>query len=470
MFLVETLPTTSLQSQSLIPNPPIMQNPRQLAFLALRDIHRRGAFTDVALDRVLRTTKLNSADRRLVTDLVYGTVRRSRSLDALIDQLGKKKAHQQPPDLRTILHIGLYQLRYQERIPPSAAVNTTVELAKENGFKGLAGVVNGLLRQYERLATSSGEPLQLPVEPVERLGVLHSFPDWIIQIWLEQLGVEETEQLCEWFNQSPTIDLRVNTLRVSIEDVETAMQSAGVDVRRVPQLPQALRVVGGTGAIQQLPGFSEGWWTIQDSSAQLVSHLLNPQRGDVVIDACAAPGGKTTHIAELMADEGKIWACDAKASRLKKLKENAQRLQLKSIQICTGDSRNFSQFTNSADSVLLDAPCSGLGTLHRRPDIRWRITPETVHELSILQGELLEQAATWVKPGGVLVYATCTLHPQENEGVIQPFLERNPHWQIEPPVPHSPLSAFSMPQGWIKVLPHQHQMDGFFMVRLKLDR
>jgi 16S rRNA (cytosine967-C5)-methyltransferase len=447
-----------------------MQNPRQLAFLALRDIHRRGAFTDVALDRVLRTTKLNSADRRLVTDLVYGTVRRSRSLDALIDQLGKKKAHQQPPDLRTILHIGLYQLRYQERIPPSAAVNTTVELAKENGFKGLAGVVNGLLRQYERLATSSGEPLQLPVEPVERLGVLHSFPDWIIQIWLEQLGVEETEQLCEWFNQSPTIDLRVNTLRVSIEDVETAMQSAGVDVRRVPQLPQALRVVGGTGAIQQLPGFSEGWWTIQDSSAQLVSHLLNPQTGDVVIDACAAPGGKTTHIAELMADEGKIWACDAKASRLKKLKENAQRLQLKSIQICTGDSRNFSQFTNSADSVLLDAPCSGLGTLHRRPDIRWRITPETVHELSILQGELLEQAATWVKPGGVLVYATCTLHPQENEGVIQPFLERNPHWQIEPPVPHSPLSAFSMPQGWIKVLPHQHQMDGFFMVRLKLNR
>ncbi len=470
MFLVETLPTTSLQSQSLIPNPPIMQNPRQLAFLALRDIHRRGAFTDVALDRVLRTTKLNSADRRLVTDLVYGTVRRSRSLDALIDQLGKKKAHQQPPDLRTILHIGLYQLRYQERIPPSAAVNTTVELAKENGFKGLAGVVNGLLRQYERLATSSGEPLQLPVEPVERLGVLHSFPDWIIQIWLEQLGVEETEQLCEWFNQSPTIDLRVNTLRVSIEDVETAMQSAGVDVRRVPQLPQALRVVGGTGAIQQLPGFSEGWWTIQDSSAQLVSHLLNPQTGDVVIDACAAPGGKTTHIAELMADEGKIWACDAKASRLKKLKENAQRLQLKSIQICTGDSRNFSQFTNSADSVLLDAPCSGLGTLHRRPDIRWRITPETVHELSILQGELLEQAATWVKPGGVLVYATCTLHPQENEGVIQPFLERHPHWQIEPPVPHSPLSAFSMPQGWIKVLPHQHQMDGFFMVRLKLNR
>jgi 16S rRNA (cytosine967-C5)-methyltransferase len=172
-------------------------------------------------------------------------------------------------------------------------------------------------------------------------------------------------------------------------------------------------------------------------------------------------------MAELMGDEGKICACDRAASRLKKLQENAQRLQLQSIQIFTGDSRNFPQFTNSADKVLLDAPCSGLGTLHRRPDIRWRVTPATVQELSLLQGELLQQAATWVKPGGILVYATCTLHPQENEGVIQSFLDRHSRWQIEPPPPDSPLAAFSTPQGWIKVWPHRYQMDGFFMARLK---
>jgi len=456
-----------------------MDNPRQLAYIALRDIHRQGAYTDIALDRVLRSAQLKSADsgasqerspdRGLVTELVYGSVRRQRTLDALIDQLGKKKAHQQPPEFRTILHIGLYQLRYQERIPASAAVNTTVELAKENGFKGLAGVVNGLLRQYERLAASA-DPLQLPMEPIERLGVLHSFPDWMIQMWVEQLGIEETEQLCEWLNQSPSIDLRVNPRRTSIEEVEAAMQVAGVDVRRVPPLPQALRVVGGTGTIQKLPGFNEGWWTVQDSSAQLVSHLLDPQVGEVVIDACAAPGGKTTHIAELIGDEGKIWACDRAASRLRKLRENTQRLQLRSIQICTGDSRNFSQFTNSADRVLLDAPCSGLGTLHRRPDIRWRVTPATVQELSVLQRELLERASTWVKPGGTLVYATCTLHPQENEDVIQLFLAHHSHWKIEPPPPDSPLSAFSTPQGWLKVWSHRHQMDGFFMVRLKLEQ
>ena len=467
-----------------------MQNPRQLAFLALRDIQKRGAFTDIALDRVLQTAPLKGADRSLVTELVYGSVRRQRTLDALIDQLGKKKAHQQPPDLRTILHIGLYQLRYQERIPVSAAVNTTVELAKENGFQGLTGVVNGLLRQYVRLTQASptaspsihpeqqnpkskiqnlksNDPLELPTEPVERLGVLHSFPNWIIKMWLEQLGVEETEQLCEWFNQTPTIDLRVNPLKASIEEVEAAMQSAGVEIQRIPHLPQALRVVGGTGTIQQLPGFNEGWWTIQDSSAQLVSYLLDPQPGDKVIDACAAPGGKTTHIAELMADEGTIGACDRAASRLKKVKENADRLQLHSIELFTGDSRNFPQFTDSADRVLLDAPCSGLGTLHRRPDIRWRVTPETVQELSLLQGELLEQVATWVKPRGVLVYATCTLHPQENEVVIQSFLSRHSHWQIEPPPPNSPSAAFSTPKGWIKVWPHRDRMDGFFMIRLR---
>jgi len=443
-----------------------MTNPRQLAFLALREIYRRGVFTDIALNQVLKTAQLNSVDRRLVTELVYGTVRRRRTLDALIDQLGKKKAHQQPPDLRVILHLGLYQLRTSERIPASAAVNTTVELAKENKFQRLTGVVNGLLRQYARLATN-GDPLQLPTEPVQRLGVLYSFPDWIVKIWLEQLGEEATEQLCQWFNQAPSIDLRVNPLQVSIEEVETAMRSLGIDVCRLPQLPQALRVIGTIGTIQQLPGFTEGWWTIQDSSAQLVSHLLNPQAGDMVIDACAAPGGKTTHLAELMTDQGKIWACDRAASRLKKLQENIHRLQLHSIQICTGDSRNYPQFTNTADAVLVDAPCSGLGTLHRRPDIRWRSTPETVKELALLQKELLEQAATWVKPNGVLVYATCTLHPQENEGVIESFFQNHPHWHIEPPPPNSPAAVFCSPPGWVKVLPHQHQMDGFFMVRLK---
>ncbi|MBH8566229.1 16S rRNA (cytosine(967)-C(5))-methyltransferase [Nostoc sp. CENA67] len=453
-----------------------MTNPRQIALIALREVHK-GAYADVALDRVLQKVNLPDSDRRLVTELVYGSVRRQRTLDALIDQLAKKKSHQQPKDLRTILNLGLYQLCYQERIPVSAAVNTTVELARENGFSGLTGFVNGLLRQYLRLVEqdkgnvssifNSHLPLQLPENPVQRLGILHSFPDWIIQVWLEQLGFAETEKLCEWMNQTPTIDLRINPLRTNLEAVEAALQSAGILVRRIPNLPQALRLIGSTGPIQNLPGFSEGWWSVQDSSAQLVGHLLDPQPGELIIDVCAAPGGKTTHIAELIKDEGKIRACDRTASRLRKLQENARRLNLQSIEICTGDSRNLPQFYNTADRVLLDAPCSGLGTLHRHADARWRQTPESVQELSVLQKELIAHTSRFVKANGILVYATCTLHPAENEGVITAFLAENPNWQIEPLQADSPYSAYSTPQGWLKVWPHHHNMDGFFIVRLR---
>jgi 16S rRNA (cytosine967-C5)-methyltransferase len=440
-----------------------MTNPRQLAFIALKEVHK-GAYADVALDRVLQKFKLPDNDRRLMTELVYGSVRRQRTLDTLIDKLATKKAHQQPPELRTILHLGFYQLRYQEKIPVSAAVNTTVELAKENGFSSLTGFVNGLLRQYLRLIESSSEPLKLPENPVERLGILHSFPDWIIEVWLEQLGLKETERLCAWMNQTPTIDLRVNILRTSLEKVESAFKSAGVLVRPIPYLPQGLRLISSTGPIKNLPGFREGWWTVQDSSAQLVSHLLDPKPGNVVIDVCAAPGGKTTHIGELMGDKGKIWACDKTASRLRKLKENVQRLHLESIDICTGDSRNLTQFNNIADCVLLDAPCSGLGTMHRHADARWRQTPSSVQELSQLQKELISHTANFIKVGGVLVYATCTLHPMENEEVISQFLAVNPHWQIESP--GSDLVDITSP-GWLKVWPHQRDMDGFFMVRLR---
>ncbi|HIK08327.1 MAG TPA: 16S rRNA (cytosine(967)-C(5))-methyltransferase [Trichormus sp. M33_DOE_039] len=443
-----------------------MTNSRQIAFIALKDVHK-GAYADIALDRVLRKVNLSDIDRRLVTELVYGSVRRQRTLDALIDQLAKKKSHQQPSELRSILHLGFYQLRYQERIPVSAAVNTTVQLAKENGFAGLTGFVNGLLRQYVRLAETLSDPLELPENPGERLGILHSFPDWIIQVWLEQLGVEETERLCEWMNQTPTIDLRINPLRTSMEEVEIALKSAGILARRIPHLPQALRLIGNTGAIQNLPGFHQGWWVVQDASAQLVSHILDPQAGEVIIDACAAPGGKTTHIAELMQDEGKIIASDRTASRLRKLKANTERLGLHSIEISTGDSRHLPQFHNIADRVLLDAPCSGLGTLHRHADARWRQTPVSVAELSTLQKELILQTSKFVKPGGVLVYATCTLHPAENEEVITEFIGEHPNWQIEHLNGDSPYATYSTPQGCLKVWPHRQDMDGFFMVRLR---
>ncbi|MBE9013841.1 16S rRNA (cytosine(967)-C(5))-methyltransferase [Pseudanabaenaceae cyanobacterium LEGE 13415] len=438
------------------------QNPRQLAFTALRAIHK-GAFADVAVDQALQQTEISLLDRRLFTELVYGTIRRRRTLDALIDQFAKKNT--QAPDLRLILQLGLYQLRYLDQIPPSAAVDTSVELAKCNKLGGLTGVVNGLLRQYLRTQTVlKGDPLELPEDPISRLGTLHSYPNWIVQAWSDQFGIDETEKLCEWMNRPPQIDLRVNTLKTNIDQVEAAMIDRGIQVDRIPNLPNALRLPPSVGAIQNLPGYTEGWWIVQDSSAQLVSYLVDPQPGEIVADACAAPGGKTLHLAELMNDRGTVWAIDKTASRLKKLQQNVDRLSLNSISILTADSCNVPQLKGKCDRVLVDAPCSGLGTLNRHADARWRQTPESAAGLAQLQQEILTEAATWVKPQGVLIYSTCTLNTIENESVVKQFLAQHSDWSIDQT---NRFPELTTSEGWIKVLPHCHNMDGFFMVRLK---
>jgi 16S rRNA (cytosine967-C5)-methyltransferase len=457
-------------------------NSRQLVLFALKDLES-GSYADFVIDRLLTKFSLADVDRHLFTELVNGIVRRRRTLDAIIDRLATQPAHRQPPNLRHLLQLGLYQLRYLDRIPESAAVNTTVDLAKTNGLVGLAGVVNGILRQYLRLQTDRSEVLDLPADPVSRLGILHSFPDWLIAQWMAELGEIETEQLCQAFNRSPSIDLRLNILAIPEDLLPTApltarieqqrhhlidrFQAAGVTAIPIPNLPQGLRFSGSVGAISQLPGYREGWWTIQDSSAQLVTHLLAPQPHEVIIDACAAPGGKTTHIAELMGNTGKVFALDKTASRLKKLQQNIDRLQLQNIEILTGDSCGFSELINTADRVLLDAPCSGLGTLHRRADARWQKTPQQLQELAQLQSKLLANTATWVKPGGVLVYATCTVCAIENEDVILQFLQMHPDWQIELPDPDSPLANLVSDRGWIKVWLHRDLMDGFFIVKLR---
>ncbi|MGK7945579.1 MAG: 16S rRNA (cytosine(967)-C(5))-methyltransferase [Microcystaceae cyanobacterium] len=444
-----------------------MNNARQVAFNILQTVDQQQTYTDIALDRGLQKTSLTRQDRGFVTELVYGIVRRQRSLDTLIDQLAQKPSDQQPPKLRYILHIGLYQLRYLTQVPPSAAVNTSVELGKNNGLKGLSGVINGILRKYIRLTEQDSDPLQLPSDLIQRLGILYSFPDWLIQLWVNELGEKETESLCQWFNQVPTIDLRINPLKISLNTVKEAFDQQNIAYTEMADFPQALRLTGSQRQIQQLPYFQEGGWTVQEISAQLVGYLLDPQPNEVIVDACAAPGGKTTHLAELMQDQGVIWGCDRYPSRLKKIQHNIERLQLNSIRLQAGDSRNYPQFRDQCDRVLLDVPCSGLGTLHRHPDIRWRQNPDKIAQLTQLQEELLTEAATWVKTEGVLVYATCTLNQSENEDIVQNFLKNHPEWRIELPDAKFPLFSQFSQEGWLKIWPHHQQMDGFFMVKLR---
>lgn len=439
---------------------------RSLALYTLREIHTKDAYADVALDRALQKHPLPDNERRLATELVYGVVRRQGTLDALITQLATKPADKQEVGVRLILQLGLYQLRYLEAIPTPAAVHTTVELARRNRLERAAGFINGLLRNYLRLA-EKGDPLRLPDEPTERIAIQHSYPVWLVKLWIGQYGLADTEALCVALNQPPTIDLRVNTLRSTTEQVEAGFAEAGIAIEPLGKIPAAFRLVGRGGGIDTLPGFAEGWWTVQDGAAQLVGHLVAPAAGEMVIDACAAPGGKTLHLAGLMGDKGRVLAIDRTASRLATLTRAVERLGVRSIEIHEGDSRTQPQLHGQADQVLLDAPCSGLGTLHRHADARWRQSPDTLAELVSLQKALLEETTRWLKANGTLVYATCTLNDAENEGQIRDFLAHHPDWRIIPPDVTFPAPHLVHPEGWVKVLPHRDGMDGFFMVKLQ---
>jgi 16S rRNA (cytosine967-C5)-methyltransferase len=340
-------------------------------------------------------------------------------------------------------------------------------LAKANRLGRLSSVVNGLLRQYSRQVQGGGDPLVLPNQPIAALGIRHSYPDWLVALWLDQLGYDETDQLCQWFNQVPSIDLRVNRQRATIATVKTAFSAAGVAVEAISGVPYGLRLVNHQGALTDLPGYETGWWSVQDASAQLVGQLLDPQPGERVLDVCAAPGGKATQIAEMVGESGILWACDRAPSRLKKITANATRLGLTNLHTHPGDSTNLAQFHQQFDRVLVDAPCSGLGTLHRHVDARWRQTPDGIAALAELQSALLAEAARCVKPGGTLVYATCTLHPAENEAVLAAFCHTHPTWQIQPPAPGFGGGLEVAPQGWVRLWPHRHSMDGFFMAQLR---
>ncbi len=446
------------------------KNSRQIALEALRLIQRRNAYADVALDCTLSRARqddtiLPESDRRLITELVYGCTRRQKTLEAVLQNFLQKPIAKLPPDLLIILQIGVYQLLFLDRIKPSAIVHTTVELVKENNLKGLSGFTNGVMRSILRAKEKENI-----LANITDSASFYSFPEWLIELWQKEFGQEAIANICNWFNQTPHLDLRVNLLHTTRDQVLAAFAEAEIDAEPIPHLPEGIRVAQGAGDVSKLPKFKEGWWSVQDASAQLVTYLLDPQPNEIVIDACAAPGGKTTHISDRMNNTGKVYALDRLANRLKKVEQNTARLGITNVQTLEIDCREFDAdkvLAGKCDRVLLDVPCSGLGTLHRHADARWRQTPEEPYKLAKTQVEILDRATEWVKPEGVIVYSTCTLHPAENEEVITQFLENHSDWKIVPPDASNPAAHFVSDRGWIKVLPHEHDMDGFFMVKLQ---
>ena len=448
------------------------ENPREAALRVLHAVDTRNAFSDRLLDgahaRAATERNDNSSsaagdtrDDRLLHQLVKGTLRWRGRIDHVLDPLVHIGLSQVQPWIRSILRLGAYQMLFLDRIPAHAAVDESVKLAHRYGHPGTAGLVNSVLR---RLAEQK-DAIQLPEgDDAESLAAWGSHPLWIVERWLERFGPEATRALLLADNRAARVGLRANRLRVTREQLIERLAAERVEAATAALAPELVwaeeHVIPG-----RLAAFREGLCTVQDESECLVSRLVAPQPHERILDLCAAPGGKCTHMAELMGDEGEVWAMERAESRVPSIETAVARLGAHSIHVVQGDGRNYN-FPMPFDRVLVDAPCSGLGVLARRADARWRKGPEVFRELVPVQLDLLQAGARRVRPGGVLVYSVCSFEPEETVGVVERFLRASPQFVLETASGILPDEAVEE-GGFMCILPHRHGCDGAFAARFR---
>lgn len=441
-------------------------DPRLLAWKVLCRVEA-GAKADVALGQALVRAKLTPADRALAVRLVYGTLSWQLYLDHLLAGFCHRPLVNLDPAIRVLLRMALFQICFLDKVPTFAAVDTAVELAKRHRRSAAAGLVNAVLRRAAQGWT--GVPLPARARDVAAyLSVRYSHPRWVVEAWLHEYGEEETEQLLRANNEPAPTVLRANRLRTTRESLLQAFEQEGTHAKRGTYSPDAIIVSGFDPA--RHPFYAQGLYSVQGEAAQLISYLLAPRADETILDLCAAPGGKTTHLAEMMRNRGRLIAVDSNRRGIERLRRECERLGICIVDAHLSDVRSWRPEPNGAfDRVLLDAPCSGLGTLRQHPEIRWRRTPESIEGLAQLQRQLLNQAALWVRPGGILLYATCTLLRRENEDVVEDFLARQPEFKVTPPGEELPASVRSLidERGIFRSAPHRHMLDGFFAVRLR---
>jgi 16S rRNA (cytosine967-C5)-methyltransferase len=437
------------------------ENPRQIAARVLRQRETGDEFTENILENALTRARLLPADRGLCQEMVYGVVRWQGTLDWLIAR--KTNGREQKPALQNLLRLGLYQIFWLDRIPPHAAVHETVELAKRSGYGSQSGFINAVLRGFLREAEATKELLAGLKTQQPALGF--SQPEWLVERWRKQFGDEKTRQLLEWNNTPPKTFARVNSLKFG-KDQPAALEKAAaalVERWREENVDYDFFTRDWTGEnlvyelkshppLAALASFRDGWFYIQDPSTLLAVTTLAAQPGENILDLCAAPGGKTTFIAQQMQDAGRVVAADISEERLKLIRENCQRLGISSVAIGTVAELKSGPPKTKFDRVLVDAPCSNTGVLRRRVDLRWRISADEISRLQKTQLELLEFAAQQLKPGGILIYSTCSLEPGENAGVIQTFMAARPNFKLESTRQLSPFAD---------------QVDGAFVARLE---
>lgn len=444
--------------------------PRQEAARILTQVETEKAYANLLLQKRLAHYP-EARDRQFITMLVNGVLKHRLTLDFALRQHLSKPLSSLPHPVRSILRIGAWQLLFMEKVPPAVAVNETVELTKSGQHK-YAGLVNSVLRQVD----TRGWDLPWPDskrEGVRYLSVRYSHPEWLVRRWLKRWGFEETEALCRANNEPAPTWIRTNTLNTSRTELEERLAQEGVKTEMGKRVPESL-IIREFGAVEKLKSFQEGLFTVQDESSQLVAHVLAPAPNMQVLDACSAPGGKTTHLAQLMQNQGLILAFDVHTHKLHLIEELAERLGVRIIEPHLGDARELPGVKPlSQERVLVDAPCSGLGVVRRKADLRWQKEEQDLLGLPELQLAILEKAAACVALGGELLYSTCTVEPEENFEVAKAFRQAHPEFEpvdLRESLPFTLVDeqdARQAAKGMLQLLPHRHGMDGFFLAKFR---
>ncbi|MBI4247199.1 MAG: 16S rRNA (cytosine(967)-C(5))-methyltransferase RsmB [Candidatus Rokubacteria bacterium] len=437
---------------------------RAAALRVLERVTAEAAFADLALEAELDRRRLSARDAALATEIVLGTLRWQRYLDWILGPHSKRRLDALDPRPLALLRMTAYQLAFLERVPSFAAVNDAVTLAHAGRKPGVAEFVNAVLRSFARRGVREREPAP-PRDPLEALATRCSFPTWLAARWVARYGAAEAEALMRQLNERPPLTLRANTLRTTREALaERLGREEHITSRPTLYAPEGLVAEHG-GRPGSWRAFADGAVAVQDEASMLVAHFLEPRPGDTVADVCAAPGTKTTHLAQLLGNRGRILAFDPQPARLALVREAAARLGVTIVETLDGTTEALApSFAGLCDGVLVDAPCSNLGVLRRNPEVKWRRAPRDLVECAARQRAILAAAATMVKAGGRLVYATCSLEPEENDAIARAFLAARADFALDPPR-DAPLPPGG--DGALRCLPHRHGTDGFTALRLR---
>lgn len=440
-------------------------NARKIALTILEEMDDRGSFSTLSLNKKLNFEKASYADRRFVSQLVYGVLENKLLLDHVIQSYSNTKLSKMNHFILNDLRMGAYQIMFLDRIPHSAAVNEAVKLVKKK-YPGLDRFVNGVLRTISR----NPKDFKLPDkerEPLKYLSVLYSHPEWLVDRWIQRFGIEFTELLLKGNNTSPELTIRVNGLKMTGAELVETLGNKGVKLEPGRVCGACYKVKESDRSPMELDAFERGLFTVQDEASAKAAEVLNPQPGDLVLDVCAAPGGKTLYMADLMKNEGQIIARDIYPHKLKLIDDNAKRLGIKNLKLQNRDALQLHEDSvGMFDKVLVDAPCSGLGIIRRKPEIRYNKTAADIENLAEMQLKMLEISAQYLKKGGELVYSTCTIEPEENEQIVEAFMKTHDDFEYVD-IRSKFESECVQATPYVTLYPQISETDGFFICKFR---